>query len=154
MDEYISIEKIVTALIVAVPTAWLSAYLSIKKYRTEKWWDKKLSFYLDTISALNNLILYCDSVLDIKCDGMSYSNDQIKSLEAKFHDARLHLQAQVNLGSIMYNKEAYKALFDLNNSLFPIERKNGLVQRAAGIRELADECIGIVTKNAQKDLGV
>ena len=154
MDAYIDIEKLITAIAVAVPTAWLTAYFAIKKYRTEKWWDRKLTSYLDTIAALNDLILYCDSVIDVAYEEIDYSDDQIKSFERKFHDARLHIQAQAMIGRILYGTNTYQALLELNNKMFSAERNSNVALRAAEIRELAEECLGIVANNAKKDLGI
>ncbi|MFP3608400.1 hypothetical protein, partial [Paraburkholderia sp. SIMBA_053] len=63
MDEFITIDKLITSVLVAIPTAFLSVHLALKKYRTEKWWDTKLSCYLDSIKTLKSLIVYCDSQL-------------------------------------------------------------------------------------------
>ena len=154
MNTYIDVENIFNAAAVAVPTAWLTAYFSIKKYRSEKWWDKKLTAYLSTINAINDLVIYCDSVIDIEYEEINYSKDQIKSLERRFHDARMHIQAQANIGKLLYGKSTFHAIFELNNSLFSAERMGNLVQRAAEIRGLAESCIETVTDNARKYLRV
>ncbi|MDC9524291.1 hypothetical protein PSH54_02075 [Pseudoalteromonas sp. Angola-30] len=154
MDEFITINKLITSILVAIPTAFLSVHLALKKYRTEKWWDIKLSCYLGSIKALNSLIVYCDSHLDIEFEEVSYTREQIKINESEFHVARSHLQAQVNLGELFLNKESYKAIFDFNNRLYSAERDGVQTTRIANIREVAEECVGILVDNAKKDLGV
>ncbi len=154
MDEYITIDKIITSLIVAIPTAWLSVHFALKKYRTEKWWDTKLTCYLNTIDALNNLIVYCDCVIDIEFEEVNYTEDQIKLNESNYHEARSHLQAQVNLGGLLLSKVSHDAIVELNNELFTAERECNLGKRAADTREIAEYCVGVMVFNAKKDLGV
>jgi hypothetical protein len=154
MEEFITLDKLVTSILVAIPTAYLSVYLALKKYRTEKWWDTKLSCYLDVISALNSLIVYCDSQLDIEFDEVNYTTEQLKINESKYHEARSHLQAQVNLGELLLNKESYDAIFKFNNRLYSAEREGDDTKRIASIREGAEECVGVVVTNAKIGLGV
>jgi len=154
MDEFITIDKLITSFLIAIPTAFLSVYLALKKYRTEKWWDTKLSCYLDSIKALNSIIVYCDSKLDVEFEEVSYTNEQIQINESEFHVARSHLQAQVNLGELFLNKKSYIAIYDFNSRLFSEERKDDYTKRIASIREVAEECVRILVKNAKKDLGV
>lgn len=154
MEEFITIDKLITSIFVAIPTAFLSVHLALRKYRTEKWWDTKLSCYLDSIAALNNLIVYCDSQLDVEFNEVSYTPEQLKTNEVKFHEARSHLQAQVNLGELLLNKESYKAIFEFNNHLFSAERESDDTKRITGIREIAEEYVGVLVNNAKSDLGV
>lgn len=147
-------EELFTAFIIAAPTGWLSATWALKKSRTEKWWDKKLSFYLDTLSALNNLILYCDSAIDVEHEEVNYSDDQLAEILEKFHEARFFLQAQVNISQLLYGEAISLSLVELNNGLFVAERRGEHIQRVADIRELAESCISVVVTNAKSDLGV
>jgi len=154
MDAYIVIEKAIEVIFIAAPTAWLTARFATRNYRTDKWFDKKISSYFDVIAALSNLIIYCDSMIDLAYKEIEYSREEIKSLKRKFHDARLHIQAQDDIGRILYGKEAYQALLDLNSHMFLAERDRDEVQRAAEIRKLAEECKYIITANAKIDLGL
>jgi len=154
MEEFITIERLLTSIFVAVPTAYLSVYLALKKYRTAKWWDNKSSCYLDTIAALNSLIIYCDIQIDVDFKEVSYTVEQLKTNETKFLEARSHLQAQVNLGVLLLNKVSYDAIFEFNNEFFSAEREYNSAFRIGGIREAAEKCIDVVVSNAKKDLGV
>jgi len=154
MQEFITIDKLITSIFVAVPTAYLTVYLALKKYRTAKWWDNKSSCYLDIIAALNSLIIYCDSQIDVEFEEVNYTAEQLKTNEKKFHEARSHLQAQVNLGVLLLNKVSYNAIFEFNNELFSAERGDDYTIRIGGIREAAQKCIEVVVNNAKEDLGV
>ncbi|HML08871.1 MAG TPA: hypothetical protein VK430_12200 [Xanthobacteraceae bacterium] len=47
--------QIGVSLLVAVITAWLTVWLSLRRFYREKWWEAKMRAYTDVIQALHHV---------------------------------------------------------------------------------------------------
>ncbi len=155
MSEYLWLaEKILTGLIVALPSSILGSYLALRKYRSEKWWDKRVSHHLDTISALNDIIIYCDFALDVELKEVNRSKRQLDELKSKYDSANVHLQALVNISSLFYSSKICDAIKCLNSEMFKAERELDIYQKLGSLRESAENCLNQIVAVAQNDLHV
>lgn len=101
----IDIPALSTAVVVAIMTSFISTYLAFKKYRTEKWWDKKCNCYIETITAINNIIKHCDHFLAEELDDEMIS-EQIKTAATKKYDIAISLlHTQSNIGELLMSKK-------------------------------------------------
>ena len=155
MGEYMWVaEKVLTALIVAVPSSMLASHLALRKYRSEKWWDKRVSHHLDTISALNDVIIYCDFALDVELKEVHRAKSQLDELKEKYNQANVHLQSLVNISSLFYSPQICAAIKELNSQMFAAERELDIYQKLGGLRESAENCLNQIVEIAQQDLRV
>lgn len=53
--DWIEIAKIVAGIITAVLSAYFAVHFTIKKFYKEKWWEKKVDYYLKVINAVYNI---------------------------------------------------------------------------------------------------
>ena len=154
ITEVINIQTFVTAIIVAVPTSWFSVYFALKKYRTEKWWDNKAQCYIDTVSAMNDIIRFCDATLAEELDDIAITNNMRKELGDKFHEGKALIESQLNIGRLLMSEKAYKDLLSLDQALSKAEREDDFAQQIAGIRVETDDCLYSFIPHAKEDLGV
>ncbi|EHH1183015.1 hypothetical protein ACOIWI_004172 [Vibrio vulnificus] len=155
MNEYMWVaEKVLAALIVAVPSSMLASNLALRKYRSEKWWDKRLSHHLDTIAALNDVIIYCDFALDVELEEVPRAKSQLDDLKEKYDQANVHLQSLVNISSLFYSPQVCVAIKELNSQMFSAERESDIYQKLGGLRESAESCLIHIVAIAQQDLHV
>ena len=148
------IEKLFTALVVAVPTAWISSYLAVKKYRTDRWWDKKAEAYLDVIGALNDVLLYCDYASEYHIYDMNRDKHQVSKLKEQFDLSCLKLRAQNNASELLFSSDACKVLRELNFKLSVAEEKQDLEEELCSIRVAAEDALLKLSNFAPKNLGV
>ena len=154
MADLINIQTLVTAIVVAVPTSLLSVYLALRKYRTEKWWDKKAECYLETVNSMNDIIRFCDSYLAEELDGKEITDSIRDELERKFHSGKLTLETQTNIGRLLMSEDAYKDLLSLDRALSKAENDQDITQQIAGIRVETEDCLCAFIPHAKNDLGV
>ena len=97
-------------------TAFLTVRLSFKKFRHERWWDRKADLYSNILDSLHQRINYlrnkiteyyseyCDGLLT---DEMKNKSNELykKDLESLDHIARVR-----NIGSFIISKEAIEEL--------------------------------------------
>ncbi len=46
--------NILTGIVIAVISSLIATHLALKRFRTEKWWERKVDAYLKIIEALHN----------------------------------------------------------------------------------------------------
>ena len=52
--------ELIQPIFISVLVAIITVKLSLKKFRSEKWWEKKVEVYSKIIDALHHLKNYCD----------------------------------------------------------------------------------------------
>jgi len=154
MGNIINVQTLVTAILVAVLTSLLSVHLALKKYRTEKWWEKKLECYIDTIHAMNEIINFCDGLIAEELDGEDIPKKRIENLRKGFHKGRLFLDTQLNIGHLLMSEEAHKELLLLDVAFNRAEKESDFMGKITEIRVKTEECIYSFIRHAKKDLGI
>lgn len=154
MTDIINWQTLTTAIVVAIPTSLISASLAIRRYRTERWWDKKADCYVDTVNAMDNIIRFCDIYLDEALDGKVPTDITRKELADRFHKGKRLLQTQTNIGHLLMSEDAYKDLLSLDLALSQAEREEDIAKQIAGIRGEVEDCLYSFIPHAKNDLGV
>jgi hypothetical protein len=132
----------------------LSVYLALRKYRSEKWWEHKSKCYVDTVSAMNDMITFCDMVSEEVLDGEVLPEKIRKEFEERYHNAKRILEAQTNVGDLLMSKVAHEDLMALNRALYKVGQEPEGPRRMAGIRLELEECLLSFIPHAKQDLGV
>lgn len=154
MTDFIDIQTLVTAIVVAVPTSFLSVYLALRKYRTEKWWERKAECYIETVNSMNDIIRFCDGYLAEELNGKGVTDAIRDDLEKNFHSGKMLLETQTNIGRLLMSEDAYKDLLSLDLALSKAEGEEDISQQIAGIRVETEDCLCSFIPHAKKDLGV
>lgn len=153
MADIINIQTLVTAIVVAFPTSMLSVYLAMRKYRTEKWWDRKAECYIETVNSMNDIIRFCDSYL-AELDGVEITASAREELEKKFHNGKMLLETQTNIGHLLISEDAHKDLLSLDRALYKFEIEEDITsQQIAEIRGETEDCLESFIVHAKNDLG-
>lgn len=68
--------SLITGIVIALVSAWATVQLSLKRFRDEKWWQKKYDAYENTIESLHQLKKDCDADLAAYYKGKFPSAEQ------------------------------------------------------------------------------
>ena len=145
------IVNVLSSIVVAVVASVLTAYLTFRKNKSEKWWDAKYKCYLDTVGALNNMVQYCDATLqeNPECD-----EDCILALQNRFQQGRLDFERQTNIGCLLLSNEAQSCLLELDSAIYKADSEADVRKRMATIRVAVEECLDSFIINAKSDLKI
>lgn len=152
MEDILSWQKIANALLVAIPTAYLSSVLAFRKYRSEKWWDRRSQCYCDTIDALNEIIVVCDAFIDEKVQGVQLRKADRDALEEKYRKSKGVCFMQINIGKLFMSDEAHKSVMGFERELFVIENEPDKEVVKEGIREVTEAHLNALIPIARADL--
>ena len=153
MEDIFSWQKIANSLLVAIPTAYITSVLAFRKYRTEKWWDRRSQCYCDTIDALNEIIVVCDAFIDEKIHGITLRRVDKDSLEAKYKKSKEFCFTQINIGKLLMSDKAHQILMGFEGELFTLESDSDQTVIKEAIREVTEGHLNALIPVARKDLG-
>ena len=146
-------EKIVIGVIIAVTSAWVTVRLSLSKYRTEKWWDRKIEAYTNVIEAFHHSKAFSDKHLGAEWRGRELDPDIDKEIRAKVKLAHGEIEKYINIGSFIFSNEFYTRLKEYQRESERISNEShGWVDYLVNDQEHMESCISDLIVLAQKDL--
>lgn len=145
--------NIVTTLLIATLTSYLTVHFSLKRYRSEKLWDKRAQCYCEIVDALNSIIRHCDAFISEKFDGKNISENEKRQLSKKFYEGKAFLETQTNIGRLLISSVALDKLLILDRELYKAECEEDLKLRIPNIRVATEDCLYAFIPIARKALG-
>lgn len=153
MDKIFSWQNFITALLVAIPTSILTVALAFRRYKSEKWWDRKAQCYCETINAMNEIIVVCDAFIDEQVHGVTLRKAEKEALSERYRKGKAFCFTQINIGRLFMSEEAHNILMGFERALFVVESETDSEVIMQGIREVTEGCLNAILPIAQKDLG-
>lgn len=152
MESFVDLAmKIIVSLVVSIPTAIISVKLALRKFKSEKWWDKKLACYIELSEAFSVIINYADMVMDIKLDGVKHDVEEFNKRKLMFNESMLKLQTQAYTSFLFIDKASHEALLRFYNELFRMETSSQDPEKLAELRENAESCLNIISAEAKRE---
>lgn len=152
MENFVDIAmKFFVPLMVSIPTAIISVKLALRKFKSEKWWDKKLACYIELSEAFSVIINYSDMVMDIKLDGVKHDAEEFNKRKLMFNESMLKLQTQVYTSVLFLDNTSHDALLRFYNELFRMETSSQDPEKIAELRENAESCLNIISDEAKRE---
>src|ERR1022692_3858999 len=100
-------------LLAAILAAWLSAKWSVRKFYSEKWWERKEKAYAEIIEALYDVLQYCEIKKEDYGNNQRYGEDKMKELAEKQNNAWWKLRRASAIGAFVMSPKATEALNEL-----------------------------------------
>jgi hypothetical protein len=109
--------QIGSAIFIAVVTSLITVFLSMRKFRTEKWWETRVSAYIDLIDSLHSLKEYADVFLGEAREGRIVGDKEKEKLNADYILAFSRVRRAANVGSLLFSASAHKEISSCLNGL-------------------------------------
>lgn len=163
---YELIRQIGVGILVGAASALLTARVALRKYRSEKWWQRKADAYAQILQALHIMKRGLEEDLrDMKSHPTPYDTPERKESFARFRQAQGRIHEAVDTGSFLLSDEARiaieKLVSDLDNAAeLSTEHVLGMgkytIPEEATERELdaIRACLDRLPELAKRDLAV
>jgi hypothetical protein len=102
--------NVLTAILIAAISAWITVQLSLRRFRTEKWWERKVDAYSRVIEALHNSKAFSDQYLHATYQGRELSEERQAELRLRARAARDDILKAMDVGAFLFSKEALDRL--------------------------------------------
>ena len=155
--------EMIKSIVVSVITVFVTVQLSLRRFRTEKWWERKSESYSKIVEALHGLKNYYEQELHVFAENehLNYLSIEEKKtygasttvLLRQYQTATSELAKAIDVGSFVISDEAVKILETYQsrpqldrdtNSLFDVFNQN---------LKYVKECLQNFKIVAKKDMG-
>lgn len=104
------ITAVIVGLVIAATSSWITVKLSLKQFRTERWWERKADAYSAIIEALHDAKSFADLHLDAEYAGRKMADERGAELLARSHNARKHILKTMDVGAFVVSERAIARL--------------------------------------------
>lgn len=149
--------EMIKPIVISVITAFVTVQLSLRRFRTEKLWERKEERYSQIVDALHHLKNYCKKKLDAEC-GAPYGEHKLSKeediqLSQQYKAALNEVNRAIDVGSFVMGSETIKILEIYLNRPQLDYHENSFIEIIEQELKYAEECLRDFKRVAQKDLG-
>ena len=146
---------IVSGGAIAIVTAFLTVRLSLKQFRSEHLWERKIEAYERIIEALHNSKSYSLRCLARLDSGIVASTGADEKARERVSQAVDEIAKVANVGGFLLTKEAVDRLKKYNKEEDDLAKKEKSAERyfdadLAATSSCLDDLIGLAKKDLQK----
>ena len=143
---------LIPALVVSVATAWITVRLSLRQFKSERWWEKKAEAYSAILQHLSELEWYFQRMSAHELFEEQLGEEERKDLGKNFREARTSLAKAAAIGAYAISDNAAKALTELVQQVDRGPSDYNFYEFYAGCHESVGSCIAQVRACAKADL--
>ena len=107
----------VIAIVASIITAIITARLALRRFYSEKWWEKKAEAYSAIIESLHHMKRYYDEELHAAMAGREVPEDREKVLVEESRKAHDELKKRIDIGQFVLSEEAVVELAAFEKAL-------------------------------------
>jgi hypothetical protein len=101
--------------IIAILGIYLAAWLSLRRFHSEKRWERKQKAYEEIIEALYDIVQYCEVEKEDYGGGTGYPEEKMKELGEKYTRAFWRIKKATDIGAFVVSPKAETILKELRN---------------------------------------
>jgi len=105
--------QILTGIIIATASAWITVQLSLRRFRTERWWERKVESYTNVIEALHNSKAFAS--YHLKTSGREIPEERDKELRSRTREANDEILKATDVGAFILSEKALTRLRKYKN---------------------------------------
>jgi hypothetical protein len=111
-----SLQTILPSLIGGVVTAAVSVRLALKRFRSERWWERKAQAYSDLLLSLFHVQIHAKRRLEEVVEGVAFDESYIATLSARAANGFAEIRKAAALGSFLFSTEVSQRLLRLEQT--------------------------------------
>ena len=101
---------LLTGIIIAVVSALVTVQLSLRRFRTERWWERKVQAYERVIAALHDAKAFAEEHFEANMLGRELPKEQDEDLRARSKVAHEEIAKAIDIGAFLLSDEALERL--------------------------------------------
>jgi len=97
-------------IVIAAASSWITVQLSLRRFRSERWWERKVLAYEKIIGALHDSKAFADNHLKAEYSDRVVPEEKDKELRARSKAAYEEIAKAIDTGSFLLSDEALSRL--------------------------------------------
>lgn len=148
------ISGVVIGIVVAIVSSVVTVRLSMRRFYSEKWWERKAEAYTTIVEALFHIHLHIDESIDEGVRGQAISPDRDRTLAMKASEARDHLRRAAALGTFIISPAATDAVSKCLKNLVQADSANNYGEYLDAQGDAVSACLSEIRRLAKEDLNI
>jgi hypothetical protein len=146
--------QIISAFAIAAFSAWITVQLSLRRFRTEKWWERKVEAYAHIVEALHHAKTTLEINYDAEIEGRRIPEKRDEQLNERNSKANDDIRKNIDTSAFLLCDEAHQRLVQFQKEAYDAESPNSYFEYLDGMIPVYRKCIEDIIVIARKDLGV
>ena len=143
---------IITAIVIAAVSSWITVNLSLRRYHSERWWDRKVEAYSAVIEALHHSKAFSDGHLASEMHERELSEDEDKELRSHAREGNIEIEKAIDVGSFLLSGEALIRLQEYRKEEIKTSELESWVEYLLADQKVTGKCLKDIIEIAKKDL--
>jgi hypothetical protein len=115
MNDWQPVANLFSSVLVALLTSWLTVYFALRRFQSEKWFERRVEAYTKVIEALHSMKNCTERQLRAEERGNDIPNEI--ELISSYDKGLADLRRLTDMGSLIFSSEAIEVLDTLNAEL-------------------------------------
>jgi hypothetical protein len=143
---------ILTGIVIAAVSSWITVQLSLRRFRSERWWERKVQAYEKIIGALHDSKAFSDKHLEAEYSGREIGEEKDKELRARSKVAHEEIEKAIDIGSFLLSDEALSRLKQYQKDMEKASDTQMWLEYLEGDLAATSNCLKDLIQIAKKDL--
>lgn len=146
--------KILVGIIIAAVSSYITVQLSLKRYRTEKWWEKRAEAYSNILGLLHDAKEFSEENIAADLAGRELTEQEDKDLRARAAVCSNEIYRAMDMGQFYFSPEAIVRLKKYKTESSEAGSNRDWNTYLAEDFDAAESCLKDIIKIAKSDLKV
>jgi len=102
--------NILVGIVIAGVSSWITVQLSLRRFRSEKLWERKVAAYERVIEALHHSKAFCAAHMTAEEEGREVAAARDQALRQRATEADMEIQKASDVGGFLLSDEAQARL--------------------------------------------
>jgi hypothetical protein len=151
--EYI-LNNILPGVVVAIIASFATVRLSIKRFRSERWWERKADTYSKIVTSIHQMITCCEDHMEYIESGIEDDSNAEERFQKAFLAAQGQMEKTLEAGSFFISSDSEKVIKNLKMNLEKAKYQPGFDEYFTYIFKSLKEGLSEIQRLAKKDLKV
>lgn len=150
----LEITKFVVQVAIAIGSAFLAAYLATRKFRTEKWWERKAAAYGELVEALHHMKWYPSETLDAAMESREIPDADKDEYWKQYKLARRNVWKIADTSAFLVSPKVLEAIVEMERELGAARSADWWLEHAEQQYAAIQKCLARVKELGCQELGV
>lgn len=146
--------QIIVGIIIAAVSSFLTVQLSLKRYRTEKWWEKRAETYTNILGLLHDAKEFSEENMEADLAGRELTEQEDKDLRARSTVCTNEIYRAMDMGQFYFSPEAIARLKKYKKESSEAGMNGDWNTYLVEDFDAAESCLKDIIKIAKSDLRV
>ncbi len=146
--------KIFIQVLLSVGAAFLGAWLASRRFRNERWWEKKSEAYAELVEALHNMRWPSSEHFDARIEHRELSKEYSQELWKEFRKARKIVWKIAESSSFLISSDVLQAVQEMERNLSNAKNADSWFEHLDEQCAAIDTCLEKVKGIGAKELGI